>query len=199
LSLPSGITVRGDLVGLQLADELVGMVKLAKKYDEDHLELALRLFMATACGHDIAKGISVHVNKEDVTKSTPRLVYLGPDIDQADAASRLAALVDLMARASTMPMPSFGATVDDIFDNPAALDIAAGRKTFDKYVVSDAFKTSLEWRVFGDAPDFDTVFDESGPVMTFWGDFHRVLHFVKGKATHLPKPLPHGNSHWGVL
>jgi exodeoxyribonuclease V gamma subunit len=199
LSLSSGVTVRGDIVGLQVSDGLVGMVKLAKKFDEDHLELALHLLMATACGHDISKGISVHVNKEDVTKSTPRLVYLGPDIDQADATSRLATLVDLMARAGTTPMPSFGATVDDIFDNPAAADRAAGRKTFDKYVVSDAFKTSLEWRIFGDAPDFDTVFDESGPVMAFWHDFHRVLHFVKGKATHLSKPLPHGNSHWGVL
>jgi hypothetical protein len=104
-----------------------------------------------------------------------------------------------MSRAASVPMPSFGGTVGDIFDNPSSPNFAAGRDTFDRYVVSDAFKTSFESRIFGDAPDFDAIFDEGGPVMAFWRDFHRVLHFVKGKATHLPKPLPHGNSHWGVL
>ena len=79
------------------------------------------------------------------------------------------------------------------------IDLEAGREKFRFFVGTPDYKQSFEWRIFGDEPDFDSVFAADGVVAEFWTDYYRVLRFTKGKPTHLSGELPDGRSCWGIL
>jgi len=180
---------------------MIGVLRYSPYYDRDHAELGLRLLAATAAELSVRHGITIHQHndKKKGDQAQSRLIYLGDTIDAAEASRRLGALVELRALASVAPMPSFGDTVDAIFDDPDAPDFDKGRLRFDRFIGSDDFAKSLERRIYGNEPDFAAIFDSKGPVVDFWSGFHGVFHFLRGKANGIAGKLPHGNSHWGVL
>jgi len=201
VTLDGGLVVRGNIPHLQAAQQMIGVLRYSPYYDRDHAELGLRLLAATAAELSVRHGITIHQHndKKKGDQAQSRLIYLGDTIDAAEASRRLGALVELRALASVAPMPSFGDTVDAIFDDPDAPDFDKGRLRFDRFIGSDDFAKSLERRIYGNEPDFAAIFDSKGPVVDFWSGFHGVFHFLRGKANGIAGKLPHGNSHWGVL
>jgi exodeoxyribonuclease V gamma subunit len=201
VTLDSGLVVRGNIPHLQAAQQMIGVVRYSPYYDRDHAELGLRLLAATAAELSVRHGITIHQHndKKKADQAQSRLIYLGDTVDAAEASRRLGELVELRAVASVAPMPSFGDTVDAIFDDPDVPDFDKGRLRFDRFIGSDDFAKSLERRIYGNEPDFAAIFDSQGPVVDFWSRFHGVFHFTRGKANGIPGKLPHGNSHWGVL
>ncbi len=199
VSLGDGVSLRGNIAHVQNAEQLVGVVKSSKTYTYDLTEAALRLMVLAASGADIRRAVTVHAHDKGQLTAQARMVYLGPDVDASEASDRLLQLVNLMARASTTPVPSFGTTVDKIFKDPARLDLEAGKAEFDKWVRGDKFKSSLERRIYGDAPRFSDIFDLNGPVIAFWAELHGVLHLTTKKADGFAGKLPHANTHRGVF
>lgn len=201
VSIVDGPVIKGNIPHLQTTEQLIGVVRSSKYYDRDHAELGVRLLAATAAGLKVRHGITIHQHngsgKGD--KAQSRLIYLGDTIDSAEATRRLAELAELRGIASVSPMPAFNDTVDTIFADPANPDFENGRARFARFVGSDGFADSLERRIYGNEPDFASIFDPQGSIVDFWSRFHGVFHFTRGKANGLPGKLPHGNSHWGIL
>ena len=201
LSIAEDLALKGNIPHLQIAEQLIGVVRASKYYDRDHAELGVRLLAATAAGLGVRHGITIHQHSDNkkADQAQARLIYLGDTVDRVEAARRLHELSELRGAASVTPMPSFGDTVDAIFTDPTNLDFDKGRLRFDRFVSSDDFADSLERRIYGNEPDFTAIFNPRGPIIDFWSRFHGVFHFTRGKATGISGKLPHGNSHWGIL
>lgn len=198
LSLGDGVVLGGSIPHVQPQSNLLGLVSPKSKYDADLAEMALRLLAVCAEGSSVRHGAAVHAHK-DGGKASTRIVFLADSIDDQVAKRRLFELVELRARASVSPMPSFGGTVDAIFKNSAQPSLAAGKAVFDKFIGPDSYPDSLESRIFGDNPKFEEIFAESGPIYSFWRDFHQVLHLTTGKDGKNFGKLPTGTTYRQVM
>ena len=183
MPLLPGVVLRGVVPGVQMDDGMVTLVRYDKEFDNDKLDLTLRLLVLLASGTGIRKALAVHPHEKDATKAIVRQLTLVDDIDESEAISRLRVVYQAYVKAHQQPFGSFNGAGRAIFPKAGEVAIEKGRTKFQSAVSGDYFASSDEAVIYGLAPVFDDVFSKGSDMLAFWQEISNVARVTYKSAS----------------
>ncbi|MEY3587795.1 MAG: exodeoxyribonuclease subunit gamma [Actinomycetota bacterium] len=157
-----GVQIAGDIAFVRSGTRII-MVTY-KEPAELNVEAALALLLLEAQETPEHFDEAILIGWQDDAVRTKALTWKTPLTVQS-ATARLAALVDAVRAASSLPMFMFDKTADLIMDQ---VDPTEVRAAFESFVSDREYEKKREYRVFGGSPRFDDVFPAGGPLQTAW-------------------------------